>query len=92
MRALIVILVLASVPAAGQERGFPTPYCRDGDGNRVELGGLTCIAASSCVPPYLARCELSLNSPMWRKVQDGCPAVSAEPAPTPVPDGAARAS
>lgn len=78
MRALVVILVLAAVPAAGQERTFPTPYCRDRNGDRMELGELTCIAVS-CSPPYLARCEMSLNSPMWRKVQDGCPAVSVAP-------------
>ena len=78
MRSLVVILVLAAVPAAGQERSFPTPYCTDGNGRRVELGGLTCIA-TSCVPAYLARCEMSLNSPMWRKVQDGCPAATAVP-------------
>lgn len=79
MRALVVILTLAAAPAAAQDRAFPTPWCRDGDGNRVELGGLTCIAAG-CTPPYLARCEMSLNSPMWRKVQDGCPAVENRPA------------
>ncbi len=90
MRALIVILILAA-PAAAQQRAFPTPYCRDGDGNRVELGELTCIAVG-CVPPYLARCEMSLNSPMWRKVQDGCPAVSTEPETTPVPGVSRRPS
>lgn len=80
MRALAVLLALAAMPAAAQQRAFPTPYCTDGNGNRFELGEFTCIAAG-CVPPYLARCEMSLNSPMWRKVQEGCPAVSAEPTP-----------
>jgi hypothetical protein len=79
MRKLVVILLLVATPAEPQDRTFPTPYCTDGGGNRVELGGLTCISAG-CVPAYLARCEMSLNSPMWRKVQDGCPAVSVEPA------------
>lgn len=77
MRLLLVMLLLA-VPAAAQERPRPVPYCTDGEGRRVELGGLTCIRAA-CQPAYLARCELSLNSPMWRKVGDGCPAVSNEP-------------
>ena len=84
MRALSLALVLAAFPAGAQQRAYPTPYCTDGSGARVELGGLTCIAAS-CVPPYLARCDMSFNSPMWRKVQDGCPAVSADPAWTPAP-------
>ena len=83
MRALLLALALAA-PAGAQERTFPTPYCTDGNGNRLELGEFTCIAVS-CTPPYLARCEMSLNSPMWRKVQDGCPAVSFEPARGPQP-------
>lgn len=78
MRALALALMLAAAPAAAQQRAFPTPYCTDVNGDRVELGGLTCIEVS-CQPAYLARCEMSLNSPMWRMVQEGCPAVSAEP-------------
>ena len=50
-------------------------YCTDRDGARIELGEVVCIRAG-CDPPYLARCDMSLNNVMWRKVQDGCPAVS----------------
>jgi hypothetical protein len=78
MRPILLILVLAAAPAAGQQRAFPTPYCTDGQGNRLELGELTCIAVS-CTPPCLARGEMSVYSPMGRMVRDGCPAVSADP-------------
>lgn len=79
MRPLLLALLLAA-PALAGERPRPEDYCTDRNGDRVDLGGLTCIAAG-CVPPYLARCEMSLNNPIWRKVQEGCPAVSSEPVP-----------
>ena len=50
-------------------------YCTGGDGERYELGEITCITASSC-QVWLAKCDMSLNNPMWRKVQDGCPVAS----------------
>jgi hypothetical protein len=78
MRSLTILLALLGGAAASAD-GRPEVFCTDGNGDRVELGELTCIAAG-CVPPYLARCEMSLNSPMWRKVDDGCPAVSRVPA------------
>ena len=51
-------------------------YCRDGDGNRVELGQVICIRASC--QSWMARCEMSANNnlAMWRKLQDGCPGAS----------------
>lgn len=51
-------------------------YCTDADGARVELGQVICIRAS-CLT-WLARCDMSLNIPMWRKVQDGCPAAGSD--------------
>ncbi len=54
-------------PLAGVEY-----YCTDSTGGRVELGQVICISASCTT--WLARCEMSLNNPMWRKIQDGCPA------------------
>ena len=56
-------------PMAGVEY-----YCTDSNGQRVELGQVICITASC--QTWLAKCDMSLNSPTWRKVQDGCPAVS----------------
>jgi len=54
-------------------------FCTDSEGARVELGQVVCITAS-CLT-WTARCEMAGNNnlAMWRKVQDGCPGVAAEP-------------
>lgn len=49
-------------------------YCTDAEGQRVELGQVICITASCTT--WTAKCDMSLNNPTWRKIQDGCPAVS----------------
>lgn len=45
-------------------------YCTDSTGGRVELGELICLFVDG--KSFMARCEMSLNNPMWRKVSDGC--------------------
>ena len=85
-----VLLVCLALPAAAQDVPPPRPielYRTDRNGDRVELGGITCISAS-CLPPYLARCEMSLNNVMWRKLQDGCPGVSLQSGEPPRDPGA----
>ena len=81
LRGLAVITLLPLLPiAAGSsaEAGefVPIPgveyYCTDSIGVRREIGEVICVAASC--QTWMARCEMSLNNPMWRKVQDGCPA------------------
>ncbi|MFV2003283.1 MAG: hypothetical protein ACC619_09920 [Paracoccaceae bacterium] len=73
------------VVAAGEDgapRSEPYDYfCTGSNGERYELGEVICIRSSSCQPVWLAKCDMSLNNPMWRKVQDGCPVagVSAPP-------------
>ena len=52
-------------------------YCTDATGARREIGDVICITASCQV--WVARCEVSLNNPTWRKLSDGCPGVSAKP-------------
>lgn len=51
-------------------------YCTGSDGSRHELGEVVCLINNSCSQAWLAKCDMSLNNPMWRKVQDGCPAVT----------------
>ena len=50
-------------------------FCTGSDGERHELGEIVCLASSTC-QVWLAKCGMSLNNPMWRKVQDGCPVAS----------------
>ncbi|SFP47394.1 hypothetical protein [Tranquillimonas alkanivorans] len=82
MRYALALLLLA-LPAAAADRkdaaerpaAPPLPkielYCTDGQGERRELGEVICITASC--QTWLARCEMSQNNVMWRKIQDGCP-------------------
>lgn len=80
MRWLVALFLLAP-PALAQEaqpRLYPPLpgveyYCTGGTGERHELGEVICITASC--QTWMARCEMSQNTPMWRKLQDGCPGV-----------------
>ncbi|MEO0912294.1 MAG: hypothetical protein AAFY59_04795 [Pseudomonadota bacterium] len=49
-------------------------YCTDKTGDRRELGELVCLDVDGRL--FLARCEMSLNNPMWREVADGCVSAS----------------
>lgn len=45
-------------------------YCTDKSGARVELGESRCMTVGGRV--YMARCEMSLNTPMWRETGESC--------------------
>ncbi|MEM9636205.1 MAG: hypothetical protein AAGA94_01050 [Pseudomonadota bacterium] len=45
-------------------------YCTDKSGERVELGQTICLQVDGRM--FLAQCQMSLNVPMWREVQQGC--------------------
>lgn len=45
-------------------------YCTDRSGSRVELGQTICLTVDGRA--FLARCEMSLNVPMWRNTGDDC--------------------
>lgn len=45
-------------------------YCTDKQGGRIELGETICLQVDGTM--FMAQCQMSLNVPMWRKVQDGC--------------------
>lgn len=51
-------------------------FCTGSEGERYELGEIVCLVNNSCSESWLAKCDMSLNNPMWRKVQDGCPAAT----------------
>jgi len=50
----------------------PDCQCRAPDGERQDLGTVTCVRIGS--KPYLVRCEMSTNTPYWRRLHDeaGC--------------------
>lgn len=82
MRSLlgIVLVPILLLPIAAHAFGKCT--CRNRDGSRYEQGAIACLNVDG--RKYLARCEMALNVPNWKKVQDGCPVAgrySIEPIP-----------
>lgn len=45
-------------------------YCTDKSGSRIELGEKICLQVDGKM--FMAQCQMSLNVPMWRKIEDGC--------------------
>jgi hypothetical protein len=45
-------------------------FCTDRSGGRVELGQTICLQVDGRM--FMAQCQMSLNVPMWREVQQGC--------------------
>ncbi len=86
MRRMATILVMIAGPALAQDRPAtqrsaefePMPgvdyYCTDASGERREMGDVICVVAGC--QTWLAKCGMSTNTPVWRKVQDGCPGAS----------------
>ena len=52
---------------------YPDCFCTDSQGTRIELGQTTCLKIGS--KQILARCDMSLNNPTWRRISEGCPSV-----------------
>lgn len=73
MRLLWPLLLLAATPALSDATiGGKTVecYCTDTSGARVEMGELICLRVDGKM--FMAKCAMSLNVPIWRKVSDGC--------------------
>lgn len=79
-------LLASSVPAladvAGPGGKVIECFCTDTSGARVELGQTICLFVDGTM--FTAQCQMSLNVPMWRKLDDGC--LSAQADQSPVPD------
>lgn len=70
---LILPLLLAATPALSDATiGGKTVecYCTDSQGARVEMDEMICLRVDGKM--FMARCAMSLNVPIWRKVSDGC--------------------
>ena len=73
LRALVFILPLATPVLADvtSPSGKTVDcYCTDRQGQRVELGETICLQVDGRM--FMAQCQMSLNVPMWREVQQGC--------------------
>ncbi|MFB9148188.1 hypothetical protein [Roseovarius ramblicola] len=80
-------LILAATPALSDATiGGQTVecYCTDTSGARVEMGEMTCLRVDGRM--FMARCAMSLNVPIWRKVSDGCLSSSLGQTPEPAVD------
>ena len=45
-------------------------FCNEKSGSRIELGQTICLQVDGRV--FMAQCQMSLNVPMWREMQQGC--------------------
>ncbi|MDG1529793.1 MAG: hypothetical protein P8Q99_00430 [Paracoccaceae bacterium] len=45
-------------------------YCTDTQGARVELGESICLFVDG--KAFMAKCDMSLNVPIWRRSSEGC--------------------
>lgn len=79
--AFVLPLLLAAAPAAAQNPNWTPPPAKDGfeyppcyctnRGERVEMGGEACLRIGA--REIWARCAMSVNSPTWRTLHEGCP-------------------
>lgn len=76
---LIFVAAFVTMPANAQTfepqpakegYSYSESYCSN-QGHRLEVGDLSCLRVDGRI--FLARCGMSLNSPVWRMVQDSCP-------------------
>ena len=66
-------LLLAEPPKPVHEitgANAPDCYCTDRNHKRIELGQIICLQVDGRM--FTARCEMSLNNPMWRELGEGC--------------------
>ena len=73
MRYVLALFLFAATPALPDATiGGKTVecYCTDTQGARVEMGEMICLRVDGRM--FMARCAMSLNVPIWRKVSDGC--------------------
>ena len=62
--------IVTAAPLAAD--GEPECRCRDPNGEQRDLGTVACVRIGSS--DYLVRCEMSTNTPYWRRLDDdaGC--------------------
>lgn len=74
MKRLCILATLLALPAAADVTSPSGKtvdcYCTDRNHNRIELGETICLQVDGRM--FMAQCQMSLNVPMWREVQQGC--------------------
>ena len=75
----LLMMVLPGLALADVNQGGKTVdcFCTDSGGDRIELGQTICLQVDGRM--FMAQCQMSLNVPMWREVQEGCLSTSVEP-------------
>ena len=80
MRRTLILACLTAMPAFADVTSPSGKtvecYCTDRNHARVELGETICLQVDGRM--FMAQCQMSLNVPMWREVQEGCLSSSAE--------------
>ncbi|NNE51380.1 MAG: hypothetical protein HKN30_03160 [Sulfitobacter sp.] len=83
MKRMILLTLLFALPAAADVTSPSGKtvecYCTDRNHNRIELGETICLQVDGRM--FMAQCQMSLNVPMWREVQEGCLSSSLDGAP-----------
>jgi len=73
IRTAIIILAFAT-PAFADVKGnggrIVECFCTDTQGARVELGEKICLYVDGRA--FMAKCDMSLNVPIWRDTGEGC--------------------
>ncbi|APE43715.1 hypothetical protein BOO69_10045 [Sulfitobacter alexandrii] len=67
---LIALPVVAVADVTSPSGKTVDCYCTDRNHNRVEIGETICLQVDGRM--FMAQCQMSLNVPMWREVQQGC--------------------
>lgn len=74
MKSFVLLASLMALPAAADVTSPSGKtidcYCTDRNHNRIELGETICLQVDGRM--FMAQCQMSLNVPMWREVQQGC--------------------
>lgn len=66
----LILPVAAWADVTGPNNKVIDCYCTDSTGGRVELDEEICLIVDGRA--FIARCEMSLNNPMWRDTGRAC--------------------
>ncbi|MEM6305680.1 MAG: hypothetical protein AAF744_13255 [Pseudomonadota bacterium] len=74
MKKVLFLSLVIALPAAADVTSPSGKtvdcYCTDRNHKRIELGETICMQVDGRM--FMAQCQMSLNSPMWREVSEGC--------------------